>query len=156
LALKGCPEGFKLAGDSVPANKSQVKLTLEGVRSDQREPFALSVVGHAIIEGKQVIRQAVPAEDRMQAFLWRHLVPAREMEAVLVGKASGRLRRTGQLLRRLRALDRDGDDKLQRSEIPRAHRADIMKADANGDNVLDRRELENFFRNNPQALQLRL
>ena len=156
LALKGCPEGFKLAGDSVPANKSQVKLTLEGVRSDQREPFALSVVGHAIIEGKQVTRQAVPAEDRMQAFLWRHLVPAREMEAVLVGKASGRLRRTSQLLRRLKALDRDGDDKLQRSEIPKTHRATIMKADTNGDNVLDRRELENFFRNNPQTPQLRL
>jgi hypothetical protein len=31
-----------------------------------------------------------------------------------------------------------------------------MKADTNGDNVLDRRELENFFRNNPQTPQLRL
>jgi len=78
------------------------------------------------------------------------------MEAVLVGKASGRLRRTSQLLRRLKALDRDGDDKLQRSEIPKTHRATIMKADTNGDNVLDRRELENFFRNNPQTPQLRL
>jgi hypothetical protein len=27
------------------------------------------------------VRVAEPAEDRMQAFLWRHLVPAQELKA---------------------------------------------------------------------------
>jgi hypothetical protein len=38
-------------------------------------------VGGAKISGEEVAREAVPAEDRMQAFLWRHLVPAKELDA---------------------------------------------------------------------------
>ena len=34
-----------------------------------------------------MVHEAVPAEDRMQAFLWRHLVPAAELRAVVVDPA---------------------------------------------------------------------
>ncbi len=38
--------------------------------------------------GDRIARVAVPAEDRMQAFLWRHLVPAEELAAVVQGPLS--------------------------------------------------------------------
>jgi hypothetical protein len=41
------------------------------------------VEGRAKIQGLDVVHQAVPAEDRMQAFLWRHFVPAEELRALV-------------------------------------------------------------------------
>ena len=43
----------------------------------------LTIEGRAEIDGEEVVHAAVPAEDRMQAFLWRHLVPAEEMECLV-------------------------------------------------------------------------
>jgi hypothetical protein len=34
-----------------------------------------------MIGTQKLVRVAEPAEDRMQAFLWRHLVPAQELKA---------------------------------------------------------------------------
>jgi len=56
-----------------------VKTTLK----ETRQPVNLVVEGRATIDGRDVVREAVPAEDRMQAFLWRHLVPAGEMKALV-------------------------------------------------------------------------
>lgn len=33
--------------------------------------------------GEEIAHEAVPAEDRMQAFLWRHLVPARDFKVLV-------------------------------------------------------------------------
>ena len=41
----------------------------------------------AQIGDKQVIHEAVPAEDQMQAFLWRHLVPAQKLLALVFDPA---------------------------------------------------------------------
>ena len=43
-------------------------------------PVNLTVVGSAKIDGKEVVHEAVPAEDQMQAFLWRHLVAAKNLK----------------------------------------------------------------------------
>ena len=51
--------------------------------TDTKEPVNLSVEGRAKIEGRDVAHEAVPAEDRMQAFLWRHLVPAEELKVLV-------------------------------------------------------------------------
>jgi hypothetical protein len=45
-------------------------------------PASLSIVGSAKIGESEIVREAVPCEDRMQAFLWRHLVPAGELLAI--------------------------------------------------------------------------
>ncbi len=37
---------------------------------------SLRLEGRATIQGREVVRPAVPAEDMMQAFAYRHLVPA--------------------------------------------------------------------------------
>jgi hypothetical protein len=38
--------------------------------------------------GVALVREAVSTEDRMQAFLWRHLVPAQEFEAMVFNAAT--------------------------------------------------------------------
>ena len=57
--------------------KANLKTSL-GLTSD---PVPLMVTGVASNGGQRLEHEAVPAEDRMQAFLWRHLVPAQELLA---------------------------------------------------------------------------
>ncbi len=100
LELKDAPEGFKLSGAQVPANQDKVRFTLtapaiplsrpagtlspsEGERDGVR---GLQLQGWAIIDGQAVFRPAVPAEDMMQAFAYRHLVPAREFTVAVSGR----------------------------------------------------------------------
>jgi hypothetical protein len=44
---------------------------------------SLIVQGCATNETRRLVHDAVPTEDRMQAFLWRHLVPAQEFQALV-------------------------------------------------------------------------
>jgi hypothetical protein len=46
----------------------------------------LTLEGHAVIQGKAVVRTAVPADDMMQAFFYRHLVPATEWLVFAIGR----------------------------------------------------------------------
>jgi hypothetical protein len=75
LALKDAPRGFILSGAMVPAGQDQVRLTLTAPPLQSREPFKLSLEGRATIQGHEIRRPAVPAEDMMQAFAYHHLVP---------------------------------------------------------------------------------
>ena len=43
-----------------------------------------------MIEGKEVRRPAVPAEDMMQAFAYRHLVPVQELQVAVAGSGFAR------------------------------------------------------------------
>lgn len=43
------------------------------------EPVPLRLEGSAVISGQAMTRPVVPAEDMMQAFLWRHLVPSEDL-----------------------------------------------------------------------------
>ncbi len=40
-------------------------------------------MGSATIGDREIVHEAVPAEDRMQAFLWRHLLPAEDLPALV-------------------------------------------------------------------------
>lgn len=90
LALKNAPPGFALNGALVPPGQDQVRLTLSGPASPRETPFHLALEGSALIQGHTVTRQAVPAEDMMQAFAYRHLVPAQEWEAAVIGRFRAR------------------------------------------------------------------
>jgi hypothetical protein len=80
LALKNAPPGFNLAGAVIPAGQDQVRVTLWVPPQAQQEPISVSLEGRADIDGHEVTRQAVPAEDMMQAFFYRHLVPANDLK----------------------------------------------------------------------------
>ena len=56
-------------------------MTLTAPPQASSKPIALELEGRADIGGKTIIRPADPADDRMQAFLYRHLVPAQQLLA---------------------------------------------------------------------------
>jgi hypothetical protein len=87
LGLKDPPEGFTAAPVTVPANQTIGRLVVKTTLTASKEPVTLEVQGAAQIGGREVVRRGVPAEDRMQAFLWRHLVPAEDLEAIVFDPA---------------------------------------------------------------------
>ncbi len=91
LLLKGAPEGFTLSGARIPANRDQIRLTLTVPPEPFREPVSLHLEGHATIQGREVVRRGVPAEDMTQAFSYRHLVPAQELTVAATGRGMPRL-----------------------------------------------------------------
>jgi hypothetical protein len=87
LALKNAPAGTTLGGARLQANADEVRLTLKAPAWPAKEPFTLSLEGRATIAGREVVRPAVPADDMMQAFAYRHLVPARELKLAVLPNA---------------------------------------------------------------------
>jgi hypothetical protein len=86
LALTNLPPGVECAGGTIAANQQSTTVSVKTTLAEMEKPVNIAVVGHATA-GRQIVQQAVPAEDRMQAFLWRHLLPASELP-LLVGNPS--------------------------------------------------------------------
>jgi hypothetical protein len=98
LRLKDAPEGFSLSGSPLPAGADQVPVTLLVPPMLSKGPYALGIEGRATIAGQEVVRKAVPADDLMQAFAYKHLVPSQDLGLTIVEmikpQASGSPRRT--------------------------------------------------------------
>ncbi len=90
LSLKDAPRGFKLSGAKVPAKEDKVKLTITAPSEPTNNPVNLELEGRATIAGREVVRAAVPAQDMMQAFEYRHLVPSQELDVAVTGRASNK------------------------------------------------------------------
>ncbi|MCX7824370.1 MAG: hypothetical protein N2689_02310 [Verrucomicrobiae bacterium] len=85
IRLKDAPQGFKLGNEVVPANTNQVNITLTASLASQNEPVNVKFEGRATVGGREIVRSAVPADDRMQAFEYRHLVPSQELKVAVTG-----------------------------------------------------------------------
>lgn len=96
LALKDGPAGFTLGGARIPAGQEQVRITLAAPASGKKELHHLELEGRATVGGQEIRRSAVPAEDMMQAFAYRHLVPAGELQVATLG--AGRFRSAVKIL----------------------------------------------------------
>jgi hypothetical protein len=88
LSFKDLPAGFssspvKTYPPKKPGTPEVARLGLKTDLTVTKRPVDLLVVGQATVGGRDVVREAVPAEDRMQAFLWRHLVPAQNLKALV-------------------------------------------------------------------------
>jgi hypothetical protein len=83
LSFKELPEGLESPGATLAATKETVGLTLKTTLTDMEEPVNVTVVGTATVGDQEIVHEAVPAEDRMQAFLWRHLLPAETLPALV-------------------------------------------------------------------------
>jgi hypothetical protein len=83
LGLKDPPPGLSIVPVSISGTQEVVRLALKTTLVKTPEPVNLTIVGTALIGTREVLRDAVPAEDRMQAFLWRHLVPASELKVLV-------------------------------------------------------------------------
>jgi len=91
LELKDAPRSFALGGGNIPAGQDKIRLTLTVSRIPRSEPINMRLIGSAVIGGKKISRQAVPAEDMMQAFLYRHLVPARDWVLTITGERRSKI-----------------------------------------------------------------
>ena len=82
LRFKDDPDGLALDGALIPEGQDQVRLTLTTAPMLTGEPMRVCLEGRAMIDGKEVVHQAVPADEMMQAFFYKHLVPARDFTLV--------------------------------------------------------------------------
>lgn len=82
LTLEEGPERMTAPPVTIAANQTNARLTLRGGVAAAL-PVPLRIVGTARLGTQEVTRAAVAAEDRMQAFLWRHLVPAESLLALV-------------------------------------------------------------------------
>jgi hypothetical protein len=98
LELKDAPAGFSLSGARIAPGQDQAQFTLKAPAQPTAAPVALTLQGRATIAGSVVTRPAVPAENLMQAFMYWHLVPSRELAAVVTGPARPILRDTFRIL----------------------------------------------------------
>jgi len=87
VVLKERNAGFELNGRRIPAGRDSVRMTLTAPAKAPDQPVSLHLEGRAKISGQTLSHPAVPADDVMQAFLYRHLVPAQEL-LVAVQKAN--------------------------------------------------------------------
>ncbi len=84
LSFKDLPQGFESGGATLAANAEAVGLALKTTLEETEKPVNLTVIGSATVGDREIVNEAVPAEDTMQAFLWRHLMPADTLPAVVV------------------------------------------------------------------------
>lgn len=118
LGLKDAPEGFTLSSETIPADKDEVQLTLK-VLLPQQEPVRVNLEGRATIAGQEVSRLAVPAENMMQAFEYRHLVPTKELEVAVSGRMN--VRPVAKILSKMPVkIPAGGTARVQISVFPRA------------------------------------
>ncbi|MBM4088719.1 MAG: hypothetical protein FJ276_04715 [Planctomycetes bacterium] len=83
LNFKDLPEGFASPGATLAANQEVVDVGISTSLAAMEKPVDLTLVGTAKIGDQELVREAAPAEDRMQAFLWRHLVSADTLPALV-------------------------------------------------------------------------
>jgi hypothetical protein len=87
LALKDAPAGIVSPPVTLGPAQAVVGMTVRTTLARTDEPFSLVIEGRATVDKTEIVHQAVPAEDRMQAFLWRHLVPAQSLQALVFDPA---------------------------------------------------------------------
>jgi ribosomal protein L40E len=83
LSFKDLPDGFQSPGVTLAAKQEVVGLSLKTSLATLEKPVDVTVVGTAKIGDQEIVHEAVPTEDKMQAFLWRHLLPADTLPAMV-------------------------------------------------------------------------
>ena len=82
IELKDAPEGFKLNAATIPAGEDSATVSIGVPERETEVPVKISLRGIAKVGDRSRAEvDVVPAEDMMQAFIYRHLVP---VDALLV------------------------------------------------------------------------
>lgn len=82
LSIPGLPRGLAATPVVIVGTQKVAKVTIKSNWRTLNRPFSVvpTVMGSAFLYGRQPThKRAIPSEDRMQAFLWRHLVPAADL-----------------------------------------------------------------------------
>jgi hypothetical protein len=83
LDLKNPPPGFTAVPSTLTRTQTTGRIRIKMGLAATKDPINLSITGSAKTGDPVIVREAVPAEDRMQAFLWRHLVSARDLKVLV-------------------------------------------------------------------------
>jgi hypothetical protein len=84
VAIKDAPQGFRLDGGTIPAGRERIRMTLTAPLDAPGTPVALVLEARALLDGHPITRPVGPADELMQAFLYRHLAPAQELLVALI------------------------------------------------------------------------
>lgn len=95
LELADAPAGMGLSGAVIPAGADSCRMTLDLPPKLKAGCYTPKLMGRAVLGSETVVREALPTDDRMQAFLWRHLVGAEEWLVRVRGK-TGPITRIGE------------------------------------------------------------
>jgi hypothetical protein len=87
VSLKNPPPGFNCDPVTLGPKQDSAKLLVKTTLRETEEPVSLVFEGSAEGIRGEITHLASPAEDRIQAFLWRHLVPAQDLKAVVFSPA---------------------------------------------------------------------
>jgi hypothetical protein len=90
IALKNAPAGFKTSGGRIAAGTNETTLMLTAPFTREHALYRLTLEGRARTDAGELVRPVVPAEDLMQAFFYRHLVPAQELQVAIIGRGPQR------------------------------------------------------------------
>jgi hypothetical protein len=90
LRFKGDPFGLALNGGVVPEGQDKIRLTLAVAPMLSGESIHPCLECRAVIDGKEVVHQATPADEMTQAFFYKHLIPAGDL--ILVPEDRDRFR----------------------------------------------------------------
>lgn len=79
LGASNLPDGFRMSESAIPKGSDMTRFTITAPKQIEGKVFSPQITGTGIIDGRPVTHPAVPVDDQMQAFLYRHLVPAKEL-----------------------------------------------------------------------------
>jgi len=83
LSFKDLPVGFEATSTTIAAKQEVGSISLKSNLLTTDKPVNVTVIGTAKAGDRELVHEAVPAEDKMQAFLWRHLLPADNLPVVV-------------------------------------------------------------------------
>lgn len=84
LDAKNLPPGFIMSESVINVGSDSARFTITAPLTISQKIFNPKIMGTALLDTDYLSRTAVPVDDQMQAFLYRHLVPAQELVLVPV------------------------------------------------------------------------
>lgn len=84
LSLTGLGDDWGLRGATISAKEAQVRFTLTAPADVTPGLVCPTIMGTASLADKEVVRQAWPAEEVMQAFSFQHRLPTQELLLVVM------------------------------------------------------------------------
>ncbi|MCC7300233.1 MAG: PPC domain-containing protein, partial [Verrucomicrobia bacterium] len=79
LSVLNAPEGIELQRATIPAGVDSARIVIAAGSRAQEQMTALDIEGAANLGWQTSRHRAVPAEDMMQAFIYRHLVTSQQL-----------------------------------------------------------------------------
>ncbi len=99
VGLTAAPAGVTWSGGLIPAGQDQVRMTIasppfaavgRALQTVLVDPFVVEFAGQAVIGDATITRRAVPADNMMQAFAYKSLVPSDAVWVAVLGRGAAR------------------------------------------------------------------